>query len=190
MSGSLARARKAVDAVFSNCQTGRVKLSSKTLIPLAACALLTSAFSAEEKGGGKLTIEVPDAVQATIDKEKADGKVIDFKRVTETDGTSYVVGLVIDGAHYALHLDSGGRVMRKELDDVEPRDGKPVTLETIPLPVRKTLLREARGSEIKEIDVTEVKKTFSVEVRYDGRKFRIDVDAAGRLLRKEVINDD
>jgi hypothetical protein len=29
-----------------------------------------------------------------------------------------------------------------------------------------------------------------VEVRYDGRKFRIDVDAAGRLLRKEVINDD
>lgn len=166
-----------------------MKLSSKTLLPLAACALLTSAFSADEKGGGKLTIEIPDAVQTTIEKEKADGKVIDFKRVNESDGTSFVVGLLIDGAHYALHLDSGGRVMRKELDQVEPGNDKPVTLETVPLPVRKTLLREARGAEIKEIDVTEVKKTFSVEVSYDGRKFRIDVDATGRLVRKEVIND-
>lgn len=166
-----------------------MKLSSKTLLPLAACALLTTIFAADEKGGGKLTIEIPDAVQTTIDKEKADGKVIDFKRVNESDGTSFVVGLLIDGAHYALHLDSGGRVMRKELDEVEPGSDKPTTLETIPLPVRKTLLREARGSEIKEIEVTEVKKTFSVEVNYDGRKFRIDVDATGKLLRKEVVND-
>ena len=166
-----------------------MKLSSKTFLPLAACVLLTSAWAAEEKGGGKLTIEIPDAVQTTIDKEKADGKVIDFKRVNESDGTSYVVGLLIDGAHYALFLDSGGRVMRKELDEVDAGSNKPATLETIPLPVRKTLLREARGSEIKEIDVTEVKKTFSVEVNSEGRKFRIDVDATGKLLRKEVVND-
>lgn len=166
-----------------------MKLSSKTLLPLAAAALLMSAFGADEKVGGKLTIEIPDAVQTTIEKEKADGKVLDFKRVNESDGTSFVVGLLIDGAHYALHLDSGGRVMRKELDQVEPGNDKPVTLETVPLPVRKTLLREARGAEIREIDVTEVKKTFSVEVNSDGRKFRIDVDATGRLVRKEVIND-
>lgn len=164
-----------------------MKLLSKTFLPLAACAALTTAFAADEKGGGKLTIEIPTEVQTTIDKEKADGKVLDFKRVNESDGTTYLVGLLIDGAHYALNLDSGGRVLRKELDEVEP-GGKPATLETLPLPVRKTILREAHGAEIKEIDVTEVKKTFSVEVSYDGRKFRIDVDAAGRLVRKEVIN--
>jgi len=163
-----------------------VKFRSQTFFSLAACAVLTTTFAADEKGGGKLTIEIPTEVQTTIDKEKADGKVIDFKRVNESDGTTYVVGLLIDGAHYALNLDSGGRVMRKELDEVEA-GGNPATLETIPLPVRKTILREAHGAEIKEIDVTEVKKTFSVEVSYDGRKFRIDVDAAGRLVRKEVI---
>ncbi|MCE9610650.1 MAG: hypothetical protein K8R23_10695 [Chthoniobacter sp.] len=173
---------------FSNWQSGRVKFLSQTFFLLAACVVLTPAFAADEKSGGKLTIEIPAEVQTTIDREKADGKVLDFKRVNESDGTTYVVGLLIDGAHYALNLDSGGRVMRKELDEVEP-GGKPATLETIPLPVRKTILREAHGAEIKEIDVTEVRKTFSVEVSYDGRKFRIDVDAAGRLVRKEVIND-
>ena len=115
MSGSLPRARKAVDADFSTCDTGRVKLSSKTLLPLAACALVASAFAADEKGGGKLIIEIPDAVQTTIEKEKADGKVIDFKRANESDGTSCAVGRFIAGAHYALHLDSGGRVLRKEV---------------------------------------------------------------------------
>lgn len=162
---------------------------AKTILPLVAvCAALTPVGAADEKGGGKLTIEIPAEVQTTIDKEKADGRVLDFKRVNESDGTAYVVGLLIDGAHYALLLDSGGRVMRKELDEVEP-GGKPATLETIPLPVRKTILREAHGAEIKEIDVTDVKKTFSVEVTSEGRKFRIDVDATGRLVRKEVIND-
>ena len=159
-----------------------------TFCALAACCALGTALAADEKGSGKLTIDIPAEVQATIDKEKGDGKVHDFKRVNESDGTSYVVGLVIDGTHYSLQLDAGGRVMRKELDEVQP-EGQPVTLDTLPAAVKKTLLREARGAEFKEIDVTEAKKTYSVEVTYDGRKFRIEVDAAGKLVRKEHIQD-
>lgn len=160
----------------------------KTLPGLFLTVFACMALAADEKGAGKLTIEIPAEVQATIDKEKAEGKVHHFKRVNESDGTTYVVGLLIDGAHYALFLDGGGRVMRKELDEVQP-DGEPATLGTIPAAVKKTLLREARGAEIKEIDVTEAKKTYSVEVTTDGRKFRIEVDAAGKLLRKEHIQD-
>lgn len=160
----------------------------KTLLALGACCALSAAFAADEKGAGKLTIEIPAEVQATIDKEKAEGRVHDFKRVNESDGTTYIVGLIIDGAHYALQLDAGGRVMRKELDEVQP-EGPPVTFETLPAAVKKTLLRETRGAEFKEIDVTEAKKTYSVEVGYEGRKFRIEVDAAGRLIRKEHITD-
>ena len=78
--------------------------------------------------------------------------------------------------------------MRKELDELLP-DEKPATLETVPPAVKKTLLREARGGDIREIDVTEAKKTFSVEVSCEGRRFRIDVDASGKLLRKEHVQD-
>ena len=160
----------------------------KTLLTLAACCALGTAFAADEKGGGKLTIDIPAEVQATIDKEKGDGKVHDFKRVNESDGTTYVVGLVIDGTHYALNLDAGWRVMRKELDEVEA-DGKPATMETVPAAVKKTLVRESRGAEIKEIDVTDAKKIYAVEVTYEGRKFRIEVDASGKLVRKEHVQD-
>ena len=155
---------------------------------LAACLALGTAWAADEKGTGKLTIDIPAEVQTTIDKEKGDGKVHDFKRVNESDGTTYVVGLIIDGTHYSLQLDAGGRVMRKELDEVQP-EGQPVTLDTLPAAVKKTLLRETRGVEIKEIDVTDAKKIYAVEVTYDGRKFRIEVDATGRLLRKEHLQD-
>ncbi len=152
-----------------------------------ACAALDAAWAADEKPG-KLTIDIPTEVQATIDKEKADGKIHDFKRVNESDGTTYVVGLILDGTHYSLQLDAGGRVMRKEIDEFQPEE-KPATLETVPAAVKKTLLREARGGDIREVEVTEAKKTFSVEVTYDGRKFRIDVDASGKLQRKEHIQD-
>ena len=161
----------------------------QTFLTLAACcALGAAAFSADEKGAGKLTIEIPAEVQATIDKEKGDGKIHDFKRVNESDGTTYGVGLIIDGTHYELQLDAGGRLMRKELDEVDV-SGKPATLDTIPPAVKKTLLREAYGVEIKEIDVTDAKKVYTVEVTYEGRKFRIEVDAAGRLVRKEHVQD-
>ena len=157
-----------------------------TFFTLAACLTLGTVLAADDKGSGKLTIEIPAEVQTTIDKEKGDGKVHDFKRVNESDGTSYVVGLIIDGTHYLLQLDAGGRVMRKEIDEVQP-EGQPVTFDTLPAAVKKTLARESRGAEIKEIDVTEAKKTYAVEVTYEGRKFRIEVDATGRLLRKEHV---
>jgi hypothetical protein len=165
-----------------------VKTLPRILLAVAACCALSTALAADEKGAGKLTIEIPAEVQATIDKEKADGRVHDFKRVNESDGTTYVVGLIIDGTHYALFLDAGGRVMRKELDEVQP-EAKPATLDSVPPAVKKTLMRETRGVEIKEIDVTDAKKTYVVEVSYEGRKFRIEVDAAGKLLRKEHIQD-
>jgi len=179
---------KPLTRFFQTGKAVRVKTLPTILLTVGACLALHAAPAADDKGAGKLMIEIPAEVQATIDKEKADGKVHDFKRVNESDGTTYIVGLIIDGSHYALQLDAGGRVMRKELDEVEPEE-KPVTLETVPAAVKKTLVRESRGAEIKEIEVAEAKKTFSVEVTYEGRKFRIDVDAAGKLRRKEQIQD-
>jgi uncharacterized membrane protein YkoI len=173
--------------IFQTGKAVRVKSLPSFLLTFAACCTLGAAFAADEKGG-KLVIDIPAEVQATIDKEKADGKVHDFKRVNESDGTTYIIGLIIDGVHYSLQLDAGGRVMRKELDEVSPED-KPATIESIPAAVKKTLLREARGGDIKEVEVTEAKKTFAVEVVIEGRRYHIEVDATGKLLRKEHVQE-
>jgi hypothetical protein len=177
---------KPLTGIFQTGKAVFVKSLPSLFMALAACCTLGAAVAADEKG--KLIIDIPAEVQATIDKEKADGKVHDFKRVNESDGTTYIIGLIIDGSHYSLQLDAGGRVMRKELDEISPED-KPATLETVPAAVKKTLLREARGGEIKEVEVTETKKTFTVEVSYEGRRYRIEVDATGKLVRKEQVQE-
>lgn len=157
----------------------------KTL--LACLAILPLASFAEDDG--KLTIEIPSSVQATIAKERGDaGKIADFRRVNESDGTTYVVGIMVDGKKYALSLDAAGRVMRKALD-VEDSGPKEVGIEGVPAKVRQTFQREAGTAPIKEIEVREAKTTYITEVVAGTRRYRIEVDADGALLSKEYVGE-
>ena len=155
---------------------------------LLAVALSTAAVFSEDDG--KLTIDIPSSVQATIAKEKGDGgKVVDFKRVNETDGTTYVVGFLFDGKRYALSLDAAGRVMRKHLD-VEDDGPKRVRVDGLPDKVRQTMQREAGAGAIDEIEVQEAKTVYITEVAIGKRKYRIEVSADGTLIGKEYTGDD
>jgi hypothetical protein len=158
----------------------------KTL-PFILAALLSSALAEDD---GKLTIEIPSAVQAVVAKEKGDtGKITSFKKVNETDGTTYVIGLTIDGKPYNLSLDAAGRVMRKERDSGD--DGpKIVRIEGLPAKVRATLQREAGAGVIEEIEVQEQKTNYVTEVKIAKRKYRIVVDAEGTLVSKDFTGDD
>ena len=152
--------------------------------PLLVClAMLPFAVFGEDDG--KLTIEIPSSVQATIAKERGDsGKVSDFRRVNETDGTTYVVGIQFEGKKYALTMDAAGRVMRKYLD-VENTGPKEMGIEGVPVKVRVTLQREAGAAPIKDIEMHEAKTTYTTEVVMGTRRYRIEVDADGALLNKE-----
>lgn len=155
---------------------------------LLLAALVPLALSAQDDG--KLTIEIPASVQATIAKERGDaGKITDFRRVNETDGTTYVVGILFDGKKFALSLDAAGRVMRKHLD-VEDTGPKEMGIEGVPPKVRQTLQREAAGAAIGDIEMQEAKTMYVTEVVIARRKYRIEVDADGTLRSKEYIGDD
>ena len=142
---------------------------------------------AQEKEDGKLTIEIPLAVQATIKQEQGDGKVHDFRRVNENDGSTYVVGLLIDGKNYSLTLDSAGRVMRKELDE-EGKEEKPLTVESLPAAIKKTLSRESNGAPVREVQIHA--KTYSAEIVVGKRKYQIEIDEQGKLVRKQYSGED
>lgn len=154
---------------------------------VAALALLPLAAVAEDDG--KLTIEIPSPVQATIAKEKGDsGKVIDFKKVNETDGTTYVVGLQFQGKRYALSLDAAGRLMRKQLDE-EDSGPKQFGIEGVPAKVRQTLQREAGAATIGDIEAQEARTTYITEVLIGNRRYRLEVDSEGVLRSKEYVGD-
>ena len=157
------------------------------VIAVSALAALISTATAQEKDDGKLTIEIPLTVQAAIKAEQGDGKVHDFRRVNETDGTTYVVGLIIDGKNYKLSLDAAGRVLSKEIDE-ESREEKPPTVESLPLAVRKTLSRESNGAPVSEVQIHA--KTFTAAIKVGKRKYEIEIDEQGKLVRKRYTGDD
>ena len=105
----------------------------KIIAPLLSLALAATALAEDD---GKLTIEIPSSVQATIAREKGDaGKVRDFRKVNESDGTTYLIGIVVNGKTWELSLDASGRVMRKRLDT---GDGAPRMLRIEALPANVT----------------------------------------------------
>ncbi len=138
----------------------------------------------------KLTIEIPAAVQLTIAKEKGEnGKVLEFKRLNESDGATYAVTLEIDGRPYEMILDGAGRVMRKEVITSESEE-KELDIGKVPEVIKKTLLREAGGAAMRNVRVREEKTRYMAEIVVNRRKYRIEVDAAGKLISKRFEGED
>lgn len=158
---------------------------------LIACILsLALAATATAEDDGKLTIEIPSSVQATIAREKGDsGKVREFRKVNEEDGTTYVISLFINDKTFELALDASGRVMRKRLDAGE-QGPKLLRIEALPAKARATMQREAGAGVLGEIELIEEKPKYVGEAKEGKRKYRIEVDADGVLLKKEYIGEE
>ncbi len=157
---------------------------------LAAILSLALAATVSAEDDGKLTIEIPSSVQAAIAREKGDtGKVREFRKVNEEDGTAYVISITVNDKAFELALDASGRVLRKRLDTGE-QGPKVMRIEALPAKVRETMQREARAGVLGDIELIENKPKYVVEVIEGKRKYRIEVDADGLLLNKEYIGDD
>ena len=156
------RVRAAIDAAFTQWQSSGMKI----ITPLFALALAATTLAEDD---GKLTIAIPSSVQATIAREKGDsGKVREFRKVNEADGTSYIVGIVVGDKAWEMSLDAAGRVMHKRLDtgDSGPRM---VRLEALPANVRDTMQREAGAGVLTEIELIEQKTRYTGEAKIGKR---------------------
>jgi hypothetical protein len=158
--------------------------------PLLLFALTLSLVCANAQESGKLTIEIPAAVQQTIAREKGEsGKVIEFKRLNENDGATYAITLEIDGKPYEMILDGAGRVMRKELVTSESEE-KEVDVHKLPDAIKKTFYREATGVALKAVRVREEKTKYFANIVINKRRYVIEVDAAGKLVAKRYEGDE
>lgn len=77
-------------------------------------------------------------------------------------------------------------------DDADKEQSKAISLNDVPKPVRETILKQAKGGKVEEIEKeTEDGKTiYDADIVIDGKKFELKVGENGKLLSKQAEEDD
>jgi uncharacterized membrane protein YkoI len=147
--------------------------------------------------------QVPEAVKATILAEAKGGTIQEIEMETENGQTVYEAEVIIDGQETDIEVAANGTLLGKEAenDDDEGDDEdedeneeseQQVSIDQVPPAVKATILKEAEGGTIKEIESeTENGQTiYDADVVIDGKEFEIKVAADGTLLGKEAEDAD
>ncbi len=127
--------------------------------------------------------QVPAAVKATILKEAKGGTVKEIERETEKGKTIYEAEIIIDGRKIEIEVAADGTLLEREEE---------ISLDQVPAAVKATILKEAKGAAITEVEKESSKgKTFyEAEWVVGGKEVEIKVAADGTLLGREVEEDD
>jgi len=142
----------------------------------------------------KVTLDqVPEAVKKTILKEAAGAKIKEIEKETKDGKTIYEAEFIKDGKEVEVKVAPDGTVLKREVEE-EEEEGEhhekeqKVTLDQVPAPVKKTILAETTGGEIKEIELESEHGRAVYEAEYvkDGKKYEIEVSADGKVLEKKA----
>jgi len=110
--------------------------------------------------------------------------------------------MTIDGKEVEVKVAADGTVLGKEADDEDEGDDgngeeedegeEQVSLTEVPGAVQATLVKEAAGAEIKEIEKEDEggRVVYSADVILNGQEVELKVAPDGTLLGKEVDNED
>ncbi len=143
----------------------------------------------EERVG---TDQVPAAVLKAARKAANKGAQLAFEKKTMI---LYEVKFrKADGRHELL-LTPDGRRVEEEIEKGNPHDDdeqEQVSINELPKAVKATILKHAKGGEIKEIEREDEdgKIIYEAEVIIGGKEVELKVASNGRLLSKETEDDD
>lgn len=147
---------------------------------------------------------LPDAVKAAILKaaggaeieevmEEVTYWVVTLKKL-ETPETTYEAELIKDGKEIEIEVAADGTILEQKVkdDDEDDEDEEEVLINQVPAAVKATILEEAQGGTIKEIEreTKDGKTIYEAEVIINGEEVEIEVAADGTLLSKKVEDAD
>ena len=127
--------------------------------------------------------------------EKETRATISIQRFPRPE-TVYEAELVNGGKKLKVGIDPSGRVVSmkavKDDDDDDDENEQDISLDKVPAAVRATILKEAGGNPVREVEVESRrgKKYYEAEWMADGRNVEIKVSEDGKLLRKRIGEDD
>jgi len=142
--------------------------------------------------------QVPAAVRATILKvlkEAKGAKIEEIEKETRKGKVVYEAELVVGGKEIEIRVDPAGKLLSREVEDDDDDDDEgeeEVTIKQVPAAVRATILKEAKGAKIEEIEkeTRKGKTVYEAEFVVGGKEIEIRVDSTGKLLSREVEDDD
>lgn len=144
---------------------------------------------------------LPAAVKAVVDKHFPAGTKIECEKVTML---VYEIEGKVNGKGKEIAVLPTGKMFGKghEKDDDDEGDDdddgddgeneQAVTIDQVPAPVRATILAEAKGAQIKEIEreTTKNGEVYEAEWIENGQNVEIKVAPDGKLLKRKVEQDD
>jgi uncharacterized membrane protein YkoI len=149
--------------------------------------------------------DVPAAVKATILKAAGGAKIAEVEKEIANGVTTYEAEFVADGKEVEITVAADGKLLEREVeddadddddddgdDDDDDEDEEEVSIDQVPAAVKATILREAKGAAIKEIEkeTKNGKTVYEAEFVVGGKEIEIKVSADGTLLKREVEDDD
>jgi len=165
---------------------------------LALCigAVATQQLSEDEK---TVSIDqVPAAVKAALLAQG--GAIKEIEMESENGQAVYEADVTIDGKEVEVKVAADGTVLGQEAEDEDADDEEEeddedeaqVSMAEVPEAVQATLLKEAPGAEIKEIEkeTEDGQVIYSAEVLVGGQEVDFEIAPAGKLLGKEVEDED
>ena len=174
-------------------------ISLMTVVCLALCigAVATKQALDQEKN---VTIdEIPSVVKATILAEANGATIQEIEMETEDGKTIYEADVIIDGQEVEIVVAPDGTLIGKktegdddEGDDDEDEIEEEISLDQVPEAVKATMLKEADGAQIEDVvkETEDGKVVYEAEFEVDGQDIEIEVAPNGKLLEREIEDDD
>ncbi len=155
---------------------------------------------------------LPNAVQAAIIKAAAGAKIEEVKKeVTywivklhklKKSVTTYEAELLRDGKEIEIEIAADGSILESETkdhddddedgDDDEDDDDEELSIDQVPAAVKATILKQAQGGTVKEIEreTKDGKTSYEAEVIIGAKEYELEIAADGTLISKEAEDDD
>jgi uncharacterized membrane protein YkoI len=156
------------------------------MLGLGMLAVSAGPAAAGEKAGKEEKVslnEVPEAARNTILHEAAGHKVREIEKETGNGRTVYEAEWKVDGKEVEVKVAADGKLLEREME---------VALKDVPAAARETILKEAAGSKVAEVEkvVAGDRVTYEAEWKADGKEIEITVSPAGKVLGREVEDED
>jgi len=180
------------------------KSSSVVVVVLAGLTLSIGALAGRQttqQEEGISLDQVPEAVKATLLSQG--GTIEEIEMETENGRTIYEADVLLNGQKTELKVAAEGSLIGKEVDDEdndeegndedqEDEDEAPLSIDQVPDAVKATILNEAQGGTIKEIEREneDGQIVYGAEVVINGQSFELKVAAdTGQLISKEAEDE-
>jgi uncharacterized membrane protein YkoI len=182
------------------------KLSSVVVVVLAGLTLSIGALAGRQNAEAEKKTsldQVPEAVKATFLSQG--GTIEEIEVETENGRTIYEADVTVGGQKTELKVTADGSLIAKEADEEdndkegdnedqgkEDEDETPLSIDQVPDQVKATLLREAQGGTIKEIQMEQEdgQIVYGAEVVINGQEFDLKIAPdTGKLISKEAEDE-